>query len=157
MLCIAAVSKQLIQMFNEERKIFLSIYVNFVTWSRPAAHINILTTDYVEAMLKWYLIFILCWVVLLPQIVQLRSRQLEIWKSQTFSERVCCKNWMQTTFSAPLPDGDGLLGSSLITANKLCRQHQESGIRMRLVFLNSASAKLQFRHEKMCGNVLHSI
>ena len=127
MLCIAAVSKALVQMFNEERKIFLSIYVNFVTWSRPAAHINILTTDYVEAMLKWYLIFILCWVVLLPQIVQLRSRQLEIWKSQTFSERVCCKNWMQTTFSAPLPDGDGLLGSSLITANKLCRQHQESG------------------------------
>ena len=71
MLCIAAVSKPLVQMFNEERKIFLSIYVNFVTWSRPAAHINILTTDYVEAMLKWYLIFILWWVVLLPQIVQL--------------------------------------------------------------------------------------
>ena len=59
MLCIASVvvSKQLIQMFNEELKIFLSIYVNFVTSLDPdllqsAAHINILTTDYVEAMLK---------------------------------------------------------------------------------------------------------
>ena len=78
MLCIAAVSKPLVQMFNEERKIFLSIYVNFVTWSRPAAHINILTTDYVEAMLKWYLIFILWWVVLLPQIVLLNlNREAE--------------------------------------------------------------------------------
>ena len=64
MLCIAAVSKQLIQMFNEERKIFLGVYVNFVSWSKPAA-------QYVEAMLKWYLMFILRWVVLLPQIVQL--------------------------------------------------------------------------------------
>ena len=57
MLCIASVvvSKQLIQMFNEELKIFLSIYVNFVTSLDPdllqsAANINILTTDYVEAI-----------------------------------------------------------------------------------------------------------
>ena len=63
MLCIASVvvSKQLIQMFNEELKIFLSIYVNFVTSLDPdllqsAANINILTTDYVEASDISYLI-----------------------------------------------------------------------------------------------------